>query len=91
MTYPITPTQCEHDAVGAALAAYEQALDHVDDLLEDNAAEDELAAAQEDVDNMCELLAAARETSDAAHRRLVPTAPAPPAETAWLRDVNLEW
>ena len=91
MSYPRTPVQCEHDAVAAALAAYEQSLDHYDDLVADNAADDELALAREDADNMCELLAACRETSDAAHHRLVPAKAAPPSATAWLRDAKLDW
>lgn len=82
--------QSEHDAVGAALAAYEAALDRYDDLSIGGADEWSVREARIDVDNVKELLDATRETRDA-HRRELIELPAPPAETEWLRHVNLEW
>lgn len=84
--------QSEHDAVGAALAAYEQALDHYDDVCLGGADDWVIQEALEDCDNLCELLAAAREVADDADRKIHRCdPPSPPAETAWLRDVRLEW
>jgi hypothetical protein len=82
--------QSEHDAVGAALAAYEAALDRYDDLSIGGADEYAVQEALADVDNIKELLDATRETHDA-HRRELIELPAPPAETEWLRHVTLEW
>lgn len=83
--------QSEHDAVGAALAAYEHALDVVDDLLGRGTATDrELQDAQDDVDNLAELVTAARQARASAGRDYTPR-PGWTAETAWLRDVKLTW
>lgn len=83
--------QSEHDAVGAALAVYEHALDVMDDLLGKGTATDrELQDAQDDVDNVGELLQATRIIHGVAARH-VREAPALPAETRWLREVILTW
>jgi len=91
VSYPRVPIQTEHDAVGVALAEYERALEHYADISQSGAADDELQAAYAECDDLCELLAAAREAHGAATRRLVvePVKPAPGTE--WLRDVTLEW
>jgi hypothetical protein len=84
--------QSEHDAVGAALAAYEHALDVYDRMVYGGAATDrEITDAQDDVDNLAELVAATRQAKGTATSRLVVSPPELPAETAWLRDVTLEW
>lgn len=87
--------QSEHDAVGAALAAYEHALDTYSRLLAktgpDAPTDRVLEYAQDDIDNLAELVTAAREAAGVTAERITPKAPAPPAETAWLRDITLEW
>lgn len=84
--------QSEHDAVGGALAAYEHALDVYDRMLaDDSVTERDLMDAQDDIDNIAELIAAARQAEGAATDRLTVDPPELPAETAWLRDVKLDW
>lgn len=84
--------QSEHDAVGSALAAYEHALDVYDRMVYGGTATDrEIEHAQDDVDNLAELVAATRQAKGTATGRLVVSPPELPAETAWLRDVQLEW
>ena len=84
--------QSEHDAVGGALAAYEHALDVYDRLLATGDPTDrELMDAQDDVDNLAELVTTARETHGIAREKIAVSPVEPPAETAWLRDVVLDW
>jgi hypothetical protein len=86
----MTYRQSEHDAVGAALAAYEAALDRYDDLSLGGADEWAVQDALTDAENIKELLDATRETHNAQRRELIEL-PTPPAETAWLRHVKIDW
>lgn len=86
----MTYNQSEHDAVGAALAAYEAALDRYDDLSIGGADEWAVQDALTDAENIKELLDATRDAHNAHQRELIEL-PALPAETAWLRRVELQW